>query len=188
MIYHTRPTRAETSDVATAIYEGTTAIMLSGETAVGKYPELCIQTMSRIAEEAEIHINYFSKLREIDFRINKISDALAYACSNAADSLNADAIVVFTLTGRTAKLVSRFKPGIPIIAVTSHKDTYTKLSLSWGVFPVLIDEQYNSMDDFDKVAISISKKIGCKKGSKIVTTSGFPLLQETNCLKILTIE
>ena len=187
MISHPRPTRAETNDVATAIYEGTTATMLSGETAAGKYPIQCVQTMSKIAREAEEHINYFRELRELNFQITQVSDALAFACSNAANSLNAKMIVCFTNSGRTARLISRFKPGIPVVAATSSERTYSKMTLVWGVFPELV-KQVSDANELDEIAERIARERGCKNGDIVIFTHGYPLYKETNDMKILTLE
>ena len=184
MIHNPRPTRAETNDVATAIYEGASATMLSGETAAGAFPVQCVSTMSKIARGAEEHINYFKELKELNFTITHISDALAFACSNAANSLKAKMIVVFTTSGRTAQLVSRFKPGIPIVAATSNEQTYTKMTLCWGVFPELVEplEKYGMLD---KITERIARERGCKDGDIIIYTHGYPLYKETNDMKIL---
>jgi pyruvate kinase len=187
MIAHPRPTRAETNDVATAIYEGTSVIMLSGETAAGKYPVLCVQTMSDIAKEAECHIDYFQELKDLNFTISRDSEAVCYAASNAASSINASLIVAFTKGGKTAKLMSRFRPGVPIVGATENQNTYTQLALGWGVIPELV-EHIEEPYQFDIVAGRIARKYGCKKDDSVVLTMGFPLEKETNIMKIIHIE
>ena len=187
MIEHPRPTRAETNDVATAIYEGASVIMLSGETAAGKYPVLCVQTMSDIAKEAECHIDYFQELKDLNFQISRDSEAVCYAASNAANSINASLIVVFTKGGKTAKLMARFRPGVPIVAATENHRTFTQLALGWGVIPEEV-EQIEEPYQCDIVAERIAIKYGCKKGDSVILTMGFPLEKETNIMKIIHIE
>ena len=188
MIHNPRPTRAETNDVATAIYEGASAIMLSGETAAGKYPVQCIKTMSNIAKEAEANIDYFKDMKErINEECNSDSEAICYAAANAASTLNAKCIVSFSRHGRTAKLMSRFRPSVPIIIGTELEKTYSKLALGWGIIPEKV-ETISESYQCDIVAEKIARKYGCKKGDSIVITYAFPLEHETNSLKILHIE
>jgi pyruvate kinase len=172
MIHNPRPTRAEISDVANAVYDGTSAVMLSGETAAGNYPVQSVNAMAKIVEHAEEHIEYIQTLD--NFAIQNTSEALSHSAATLAKDLNAKAIVVCTRTGATARMVSRFRPNINIIGLTTDLYAYRKLALSWGVFPVMADE-YSSIDIlfyFAKQAAIKSKLV--KKGDIIVITGGTP--------------
>lgn len=149
MITNIRPTRAEVSDVANAIYDGTSSIMLSGETAVGKYPIEAVLCMSRIAKETEADFNYrlfFERHSERDY--HDLASAVALAAVKTAYSANAKAIFAFTHTGRTARFVSRLRPEIPIVAVTSSEKVYHQLASNWGVVPVLCHGCSNAKQAF----------------------------------------
>jgi len=136
MIQHSRPTRAEITDVANAIYDGTSAIMLSGETAAGKFPVESIKTMSKIAVTAETNIDYKrSFVSESKYTVSNVTNAIAHATITTAHDLDAAAIIAVTRSGRTAKTISSFRPATDIIAVTPAKKVYYRLSLSWGVTP-----------------------------------------------------
>ncbi|MBE5752077.1 MAG: pyruvate kinase [Clostridiales bacterium] len=172
MIHNPRPTRAEISDVANAVYDGTSAVMLSGETAAGTYPVQSVAAMSKIVENAEQHIEYIQTLD--NFAIQNTSEALSHSAATLAKDLNAKAIVVCTRTGATARMVSRFRPNINIIGLTTDLYAYRKLALSWGVLPVMADE-YSSIDIlfyFAKQAAVKSKLV--KKGDTVVITGGTP--------------
>jgi pyruvate kinase len=145
MINNVRPTRAEISDVANAVYDGTSAIMLSGETAAGKHPVLTVSTMARIAETTEQNINYAKRFDNEDFRIKNTNDAISHATCGMAIDIGAKAIAVCTLSGMTARMVSRFRPPMDIIGVTTSEKTWRKLALSWGITPVMC-EKFNSTD------------------------------------------
>ncbi|MEG1806210.1 MAG: pyruvate kinase, partial [Clostridia bacterium] len=140
MISNPRPTRAEISDVANAVYDGTSAIMLSGETAVGKYPIEALKSMAKIAEQTEKNINYKKRFKETSYKIKNTVDAVSHSTCNMSMDIDAKAIVVCTLTGSTARMVSRFRTPTPILALTTDEKVYRKLNLSWGVTPGLIDE------------------------------------------------
>lgn len=187
MIENPRPTRAETSDVATAVSQGASAIMLSGETAAGKYPVQCVETMSLIATEAEKNMDFFQELKEKNFVINDMTSAICHAASNAALTLGVQLIICFTKSGNTAKMVSRFRPGMPIIACTTDEETFSRMSLYWGVFPQMVTE-YVKYEDLYNESIKIAKQHGCKEGDTFVVTSGLPLSGETNIMKIITIK
>ena len=135
MITNPRPTRAEISDIANAVYDGTSAIMLSGETAAGKYPILAVQTMAKIAETTEGSINYKKRFHEADFQIRNMTDAISHSTCGMAIDIEAKAIVACSLSGMTARMVSRFRSPVPIIGLTTNEATRRKLSLSWGVTP-----------------------------------------------------
>ena len=143
MIHNPRPTRAEISDVANAVYDGTSAVMLSGETAAGMYPVQSVEAMAKIVANAENHIEYIQSIDE--FVIKNSSEALSHSAATLAKDLNAKAIVVCTRTGGTARMVSRFRPNINIIGITTDVHAYRQLALSWGVKPALTDE-YSSID------------------------------------------
>lgn len=172
MIHNPRPTRAEISDVANAVYDGTSAVMLSGETAAGDYPVQAVAAMARIVERAENHEEYIQLIE--DYAIKTSGEALSHAASLLAKDLGAKAIVVCTRTGTTARMVSRFRPNIPIIGLTTDECGYQKLALSWGVIPFKADE-YSSVDILFYFAKQAAIKSGLlKKGDKIVITGGTP--------------
>ena len=172
MIHNPRPTRAEISDVANAVYEGTSAVMLSGETAAGMYPVQSVEAMAKIVANAENHIEYIQSIDE--FVIKNSSEALSHSAATLAKELNAKAIVVCMRTGGTARMVSRFRPNINIIGITTDVHAYRQLALSWGVKPALTDE-YSSIDILFYFAKQIAKKSGLvQKGDTIVITGGTP--------------
>lgn len=172
MIHNPRPTRAEISDVANAVYDGSSAVMLSGETAAGAYPVQSINAMAKIVEHAEQHIEYIQVID--DFEIRTTAEALSHSAATLAKDLNAKAIVVCTRTGDTARKVSRFRPNINIIGMTTDIHAYRQLALSWGVLPTMADE-YSSIDILFYFAKQIAKKSGLvKKGDVIVITGGTP--------------
>lgn len=189
MIHNPRPTRAEISDVANAVYDGTSAIMLSGETAAGKYPVLTVETMSKIAEQTEENINYKKRFYSTDFEIRNVADALSHSACAMSIDINAKAIVVCSLSGITARMVSRFRSPVDIIGLTVHERTWRKLSLSWGVTPVM-SEIYKSTDVLFYTAENVAKeRLGLNKGDKIVITGGTTdgITGNTNLIKIETI-
>ncbi len=172
MIHNPRPTRAEISDVANAVYDGTSAIMLSGETAVGEHPVLTVQTMSKIAEEAEKNICYDQKYKNEDFEIKSISDAISHATVGMAIDIKAKAIVACSRSGLTARMVSRFRPSVDIIGMTTNEENWRKLSLSWGVIPVM-SEEVNSVDVLFYTASKIAQRtLSLSRGDKIIITGG----------------
>lgn len=172
MIHNPRPTRAEISDVANAVYDGTSAVMLSGETAAGAYPVESVASMARIVERAETHVEYIQPIE--NYAIKNSAEALSHAACSLATDLNAKAIVVCTRTGATARMVSRFRPLIPIIGITTNERAYQKLALSWGVKPAMADE-YSSVDILFYFAKLAALKSGLvKKGDMIVITGGTP--------------
>lgn len=172
MIHNPRPTRAEISDVANAVYDGTSAIMLSGETAVGAYPVLTVQTMAKIAETAESDINYASKFYSSEFKIKNSVDAISHATCAVSIDIGAKAIVACSLSGMTARLVSRFRAPVPIIGLTTNEITWRKLALSWGVLPVMC-EKYTSIDVLFYIAKNTAADVlSLEKGDKIVVTGG----------------
>ena len=189
MIHNPRPTRAEISDVANAVYDGTSAIMLSGETAAGKYPVLVVETMSRIAEQAEASIDYNAIYHHTDFRIKNTLDAISHATCGMAIDIGAKAIAVCSLSGTTARMVSRFRSPVDILGLTTDERTWRKLAMSWGVKPVLCDE-YDSVDVLFYTAKNLAKEeLALQPGEHIVITGGKPNGRSgnTNLIKIETI-
>ena len=193
MAKNPRPTRAEVSDVANAVYDGTSAIMLSGETSVGKYPVETVQTMSRIANNAESTIHYDRRrATRLEFQnMNVAGDlktlAISHAtCSTTAD-LGAKCIVAFTEAGSTARAVSTYRPGAPIIAATPNEKTCNRLTMSWGVTPVLVSRHPKSgtelYDLSEQAAISA---LDLRVGDIITITAGMPVghVNYTNTLRV----
>ena len=186
MIHNPRPTRAEISDVANAVYDGTSAVMLSGETAAGKYPVLTVQTMSRIAEATEESIRFDKRFHSSEFKIKNTVDAISHATCGMAIDIGAAAIVACSLSGMTARMVSRFRPPVDIIGLTTSEKTWRKLALSWGVIPAMC-EMYESADVLFYTAKHRAREImGLKSGDKIVITGGLVngRTGNTNMLKI----
>ncbi len=180
MIKQPRPTRAEISDVANAVFDGSSAIMLSGETAAGMYPVEAVSAMARIAEEAEVNTKYIHYINEHDYHVDKLSDAISHSACTLAKDIGAKVIVACTRSGYTARLVSRFRPNIDIIGMTTDERAYRKLALSWGVIPVLSEEFY-SLDVLFHYAKRAARDIGIvKSGDKIVLTGGTPNGQSGN--------
>lgn len=140
MIENIRPTRAEASDIANAIYDGASAIMLSGESAAGKHPVEAVKTMAEIAEETEKHIDYADLFQKIRFKTRTNLDAISHAACQMAVDVNAKAIAVSSMSGITARMISRFRCPAPIIGITTSEAAYRKLALSWGVTPLLCEE------------------------------------------------
>lgn len=176
MIKNPRPTRAEATDVANAIYDGTGAIMLSGETAAGLYPVEAVRTMARIAQVAEASIDYVQRFRDSVPRPSaNITNAISHACCTSAQDLNATAIVTVTKTGFTAKMLSRFRPGCPIIACAPVERVVRQLCLSWGITPLLIEEVTDTDELFER-AVDAGIDAGLlHKDDLIIMTAGVPL-------------
>ena len=172
MITNPRPTRAEISDVANAVYDGSSAIMLSGETAAGKHPVEAVKSMSEIAEFTERGIDYKQFFLSSEFRIRNNIDAVSHAtCAMAVDT-NAKCIVVASMSGQTARMVSRFRCPVDIIGMTTSIKTWRKLNLSWGVTPVL-SEEYNSVEVLFYRELCEAKRIkDLKKGDNVILTGG----------------
>lgn len=187
MIRNPRPTRAETTDVANAIYDGTSAIMLSGETAIGKYPVETVKTMAMIAERTERDIDYVKRLSNITLGENmNITNALSHATCTTAHDLHASAIIALTHSGGTATMVSKFRPDCPIIAPTMNEKVRRQLNLSWGVTPILSEMRNNTDELFDH-AVECAQKTGIvKNGDLVVITGGAPvgISGTTNVMKV----
>ena len=177
MMRNPRPTRAEVTDVANAIYDGTSAIMLSGETASGKYPVAAFETMRRVAEATEESISYWNRFlkQESGERVSSVTGAIGHATCTTAMNLNAKAIVAVTTSGSTARKISGFRPECPIIATTTDRVVFRQLSLSWGVHPVYTDA-VTSTDDLFSAAVDAAKNSGLvEDGDLIVITAGVPV-------------
>ncbi|MGN0468882.1 MAG: pyruvate kinase [Acutalibacteraceae bacterium] len=189
MIHNPRPTRAEISDVANAVYDGTSAIMLSGETAAGKYPVLTIQTMSKIAEQAEKGIDYRERFLTSKFKIKNTVDAISHATCGMGIDIGAKAMVVCSLSGTTVRMVSRFRSPVDIIGLTVNEKTWRQLAMSWGVTPVMC-EVYPSTDVLFYTATKVAKSLmKLEKGDNIVITGGVTngVSGNTSLIKIETI-
>lgn len=190
MIKNPRPTRAETTDIANAIYDGTTAIMLSGETAAGAYPVEAVRTMARIAERSEQDIDYNGRMKRREHIDNfDVTTAISHATCTTAMDLKAAAIITVTISGFTAGMISRYKPSCPIIACSVSPRICRQLSLSWGVTPIWIARE-NTTDDLFDVAIHAAEEAGyIKKGDKVVLTAGMPLgvSGKTNMLRVVEV-
>lgn len=172
MIHNPRPTRAEISDVANAVYDGSSAVMLSGETAAGKHPAEAVKNMAEIAEYTEKHIDYKHWFSATDFNIKNNLDAVSHAVCAMAIDVNAKCIVVNSISGKTARMVSRFRCPADIIGVTTNIGAWRKLNLSWGVTPVL-SEEYSSLDVVFYQALNHAKEIkDLKSGDNVVLTGG----------------
>ena len=189
MIRNPRPTRAEVTDVANAIYDGTDAIMLSGETAAGKYPVEAVKVMAAIAKRIEETLDYDTILRSKGLNNTNVTDAISYATCTTAKSLTASGIVTSTSSGYTARMVSKFRPKTPIIAATPNERTSRQLSLSWGVYTVMCEQAENTDDLIDN-SIEASKNEGyIHEGELVVITTGVPtgVSGTTNLIKVQVI-
>ncbi len=174
MISKPRPTRAEISDVANAVYDGTSAIMLSGETAAGKYPVQAVETMAKIAAAAENDIDYAERFRTSKYTIKNDIDAISHSACSLSIDLDAKLIAVCTLSGQTARFVSRFRTPKPILALTTydHEKVWRQLALSWGVMPVMTEE-FRSSEVMFYNAVQNAKALGLvEKGDIMVLTGG----------------
>lgn len=187
MIRNPRPTRAEASDVANAIYDGTSVIMLSGETASGKYPVETLEIMSRIAEKAENSMDYWKRFVNTQFEMMPtITNAISHATCTTAMDLKASAIITVTKSGHTARMISRFRPDCPIIATTVSPKVQRQLCLSWGVLPYLVQEA-TSTDEMFEMGVEKALESGLvKHGDLTVITAGVPIgvSGTTNILKV----
>ncbi|NJL92220.1 MAG: pyruvate kinase [Anaerolineae bacterium] len=198
MIESPRPTRAEASDVANAIFDGTDAIMLSGESASGKYPVESVETMATIAQIAEKNLSTFSnfsKNRQKNAALdsstddNPIANAISHATVEMAESIGARLIVSSTWTGYTAQRVARERPQTPIVCVTPNRATFQRMSLVWGVFPVMVEE-FNTIDDMIRIITATLTNEGMvSTGDRVLIIAGVPFGAggQTNMVKIQTI-
>lgn len=192
MIRNPRPTRAEVSDVANAVYDGTSCVMLSGETAGGKHPVEALAAMLEIVTEAEASIDYWKRFQKqlVITTSNNINDAITHTCCLTARDLNATAILAASSSGRTARMICRFRPACPVAALTMHEKTRRQLSICWGVIPFLTGE-VNSTDRIFSLSAEVAVKEGLvQPGDTVVITAGVPLGQSgsTNLIKAQVIE
>ena len=191
MIQNPRPTRAETTDIANAIYDGTGAIMLSGESAAGKYPVEAVKTMAKIAECAEKDIDYDLRMHQNEHdRHADITTAIAYATCTAAMDVKAAAIITVTLSGFTASAISRFKPGCPVISCTVREKVYRQMNLLWGVYPLMLETK-ETADELFEAAVAEAEKAGyVKQGDVVVITAGVPLgrVGSTNMIHVVEVK
>ena len=187
MIKNPRPTRAETADVANAVFDGTDGIMLSGETAVGKYPVEAVKTMARVAVRAEEAINYKKRFFSEDRKSNpNVTDAISHATCTTAHDLNARAILTVTKSGATARNISKYRPNCYIIACATTENLCRRLNLVWGVIPILVGDEFDTFELFDK-CVDKAVAIGAlEKGDTTVITAGLPLgiPGTTNMIKV----
>ena len=187
MMKNPRPTRAEATDVANAIYDGTSAIMLSGETAAGLYPVEALKTMVKIAERAEADIDLVKRFNARESLVNPdITNAIAHATCTTAMDLNAKAIVTVTKSGKTARMISKYRPVCPIIGCSPYENVWRQLNLSWGVLPVMVDEKTNTDDLFEHAIEQAEQMKYVRQGDITVITAGVPLgvSGTTNLIKV----
>ena len=176
MIRNPRPTRAEVSDVANAVFDGTSCVMLSGETAAGKYPVESVATMAKITEAAEESIDYWKRFRELGYeRKSVIGDAITHACCTTAMDLNAAAVITVTFSGHTARMISRFRPQCPIVALTENDRVSRQLSISWGVTPKTGRRLSNTDELFYAGILAAIETKTVKAGDTVVLTAGVPV-------------
>ena len=192
MMRNPRPTRAEVSDVANAVYDGTSCVMLSGETAGGKYPVEALSAMLEIVTEAEASIDYWKRFQKqlVVTASNNINDAITHTCCLTARDLNATAILAASSSGRTARMICRFRPACPVAALTMQEKTRRQLAICWGVTPFLTGE-VNSTDRIFSLSAEVAVKEGLvRTGDTVVITAGVPLGKSgsTNLIKAQVIE
>ena len=187
MMKNPRPTRAEANDIANAIYDGTSAIMLSGETAAGLYPVEALKTMLKIAVSTEKDIDYISRFsKRILFEKPNVTNAISHAACTTAHDLGTAAIVTVTLSGKTARMISKFRPASPIICCTTDPKVLRQMNLSWGVSPILVEEKQNTDELFEhSIDVAIAHGL-VSNGDLVVITTGVPLgvSGTTNLLKV----
>ncbi len=190
MINNPRPTRAEISDVSNAVYDGSTAIMLSGETAAGKYPIQAVETMSSIAEYTEENIDYFKDYIDSHYVIKNNADAVSKAICTMAMDTDAKGIVISSISGKTVRFVSRFRCPVTIIGLTVDEKAYRKLNLNWGVVPIKC-ETYDSVDKMLAHASMVATEVlGLKKNDTVILSGGETDKNDgdTNTIKLEVIE
>ncbi|MBO5435156.1 pyruvate kinase [bacterium] len=190
MIYNPRPTRAEISDVANAVYDGSSAVMLSGETAAGKYPVEALKNMAEIAEYTEQTIDYIDRFKKADYKIGNNIDAISHSTCSMSIDVDAKCIIVNSISGATVRMVSRFRSPAIIIGTTTDEKAWRKLNLSWGVIPVLAEE-YTSLDIMFYEAVHTARDIlNLQSGDNVVLTGGQinGKSGNTNIIKIETIK
>jgi pyruvate kinase len=188
MISSPRPTRAEASDVANAVLDGTDAVMLSGETAIGEYPVEAVRTMDQVARRAEEALDPGECMRRVGM-VSEASQAIARATVEIAQELGVAAIITSTISGHTARMVSRFRPRVPVIAATPDPATWRRMALVWGVAPLLV-ARYETVEQMLTLTTSAAREAGLvRSGDRVVVTAGMPAGGEgrTNMLKVHTV-
>ncbi|RNC84630.1 MAG: pyruvate kinase [Balneola sp.] len=193
MITNPRPTRAESSDVANAVLDGTDAVMLSGETAAGKYPMEAVNVMNRICRKTEERLlNLYNSLkyRKPDLKEKQIIESIAFSCIAMADNVDAKVISTITHSGNTARRIAKFRPKVPIFAFTESQKVRRQLNLVWGVHSVRLDELFNTDKSVKKMEYYLEDRGMVKKGDRIVIATGMPIAErgKTNMIKVSTIE
>ena len=189
MTKNPRPTRAETTDVANAIYDGTTAIMLSGETASGQYPVEAVETMTKIAQRTELDIDYINRFQRQEMHGVDVTNAISHATCTTALDLKAAAIITVTMSGFTAEMIARYKPNCPIIACSVDERVCRQVNMLWGVRPLLIDKKETAEELF-KEGVRKAEEAGyVKKGDIVVITAGVPLgiSGKTNMIRVVEV-
>ena len=186
MIKNPRPTRAEATDVANAIYDGTSAIMVSGESAVGAYPVEAVETMVRIALRAEADMDYIRRFSRDTSASTDVTNAISHATVTSAHDLNASAIITVTKSGSTARILSRYRPACVIVGCTTEKHVWRQLALSWGTVPLMIAEESNTDDLFEHAVDAAVQNGLVHDGELVVLTAGVPLgiSGTTNLMKV----
>lgn len=186
MIKNPRPTRAEATDVANAIYDGTSAIMLSGESAVGAYPVEAVETMVRIALRAEADMDYIRRFSRDTSASTDVTNAISHATVTSAHDLNASAIITVTKSGSTARILSRYRPACVIVGCTTEKHVWRQLALSWSTVPLMIAEESNTDDLFEHAVDAAVQNGLVHDGELVVLTAGVPLgiSGTTNLMKV----
>lgn len=193
MIVNPRATRAESSDVANAVMDGTDAVMLSGETAAGKYPVEAVQTMVKIIKSVESNsdsIYYSLKYRKPDWKEKQVIESLAYSCVTIAENVDAKAISTITHSGNTARRIAKFRPKVPIIAFTESQIVRRQLNLVWGVESVRIDEIFDTDLSVKMMEDYLAESGKVSKGDRVIIATGIPLAKRgrTNMIKVSTIK
>jgi pyruvate kinase len=187
MMVNPIPTRAETSDVANAIFDGSDAVMLSGETAFGKYPLESVSMMDSIVREAESKREYFKfdTRKKVEQRTSDFTESICYAASYACREINADYIVVLTETGRTARIMSNFRPDVPILALTNSLSVYRQLCINWGVVSNYVSEKIHISNDLSELLNYFKDTGKIKNGDRLVVISGATMTAGgTNMLRL----
>ena len=186
MTHNIRPTRAEIADVANAVYDGTSAIMLSGESAVGAYPVEAVETMVRIALRAEADMDYIRRFSRDTSASTDVTNAISHATVTSAHDLNASAIITVTKSGSTARILSRYRPACVIVGCTTEKHVWRQLALSWGTVPLMIAEESNTDDLFEHAVDAAVQNGLVHDGELVVLTAGVPLgiSGTTNLMKV----
>lgn len=193
MINNPRATRAESSDVANAVMDGTDAVMLSGETAAGKYPVEAVQAMDKIirsVEESSDRLYYSLNYRKPEWKEKQVVESLAYSCVTIAENVEAKAISTLTHSGNTARRIAKFRPKVPIIAFTESKLVRHQLNLVWGVESVRLDELFDTDSSVKLMEDYLEKNGLVKKGDRVIVATGIPLAKRgrTNMVKVSTIQ